>query len=340
MIQFEILSEEIKPMQNKTQITKYNISNLGKVIIPESNYILIPQIIKKRLYVILENNGNRRYSRLDYLVAENFLPIPEDPIRLIHIDDDLLNCREDNLMWLTKHDIIQQYIDLYQLDEDVALEETWRELETPIGLIEVSSFGQIRNIHDKQTIPLYKSHGYKVIYYIPKDSNNKETKILNVHRLVAEAFIPNPKNYDIVNHLDGDKSNNHIWNLEWANISMNTEHAFLLDKVDRYTEKQLHSTCKLIVDNKLTHVQISMITGVDRKTISDIVRGRRHSELMSQYKFPAKKWSKELSLRIIDCINEGYKGKEVLNKLNIPTTQSAISFYERTRRQYKDLIRI
>lgn len=51
-------------------------------------------------------------------------------------------------------------------------------------------------------------------------------KSVRIHRLVAESFIPNPKNLPQVNHIDGNKSNNNISNLEWCDNRTNTIHRF------------------------------------------------------------------------------------------------------------------
>lgn len=55
-----------------------------------------------------------------------------------------------------------------------------------------------------------------------------------IHRIVAELFIPNPKNYGIVNHKDGNKLNNHATNLEWCNNSQNSRHAHENGLVNTY----------------------------------------------------------------------------------------------------------
>ena len=64
-------------------------------------------------------------------------------------------------------------------------------------------------------------HGYNVI----KLSNNNKSYNCTVHRLVAETFIPNPNNLPYINHIDEDKTNNNIDNLEWCNHQQNIEHS-------------------------------------------------------------------------------------------------------------------
>ena len=65
--------------------------------------------------------------------------------------------------------------------------------------------------------PRTNPNGYKAV--------TLDTEQLSVHRLVALHFIPNPYHYPQVNHKDGDKSNNHVNNLEWVSAEANAQHA-------------------------------------------------------------------------------------------------------------------
>ena len=89
------------------------------------------------------------------------------------------------------------------------------------------------------------NNGYKTIML---RSNEGKAKIFRVHRLVAEAFVENPNNYPIINHIDGVKNNNHFSNLEWCTHSMNNKHAFdtkLKENKKSYTKDEEIEIIKL-----------------------------------------------------------------------------------------------
>ena len=99
----------------------------------------------------------------------------------------------------------------------------WREVKEYRNY-EVNQFGQIRHKIRKQILkPRSNNGGYQ---YVNFKINGKNTNFA-VHRIVANAFIPNPNGYTEINHKDYDKTNNCIENLEWVTSSQNKQHAYL-----------------------------------------------------------------------------------------------------------------
>lgn len=105
--------------------------------------------------------------------------------------------------------------------------EIWKDV--PDLPYEVSNFGVVRRKDGKYKYknrthikPYINSKGY---YCVNLYQNGKVHKYL-AHRLVGLAFIPNPNNYPIINHIDGNPLNNHESNLEWCTQSHNIKHAW------------------------------------------------------------------------------------------------------------------
>lgn len=98
--------------------------------------------------------------------------------------------------------------------------EQWKSIQGYDGEYSISSYGRVKSFKRNEPVILRQSRnqrGYKQVAL-----NSKTTK---VHRLVAEAFIPNPENKLQVNHKDSDKTNNHVDNLEWMTNLENFTHS-------------------------------------------------------------------------------------------------------------------
>ena len=115
--------------------------------------------------------------------------------------------------------------------------EEWRPIEGYEGLYEVSSYGRVRSLdrydsrnHFRRGRILKLSYD-TVGYLIVGLHSNGKAKTYLVHRLVAQAFIPNPDNLPEVNHIDEDKMNNRVDNLEMCNREYNSNFGTRNDRI-------------------------------------------------------------------------------------------------------------
>lgn len=101
--------------------------------------------------------------------------------------------------------------------------EKWKQIDGFCGMYEVSNHGNIRSVRTGKTMKLaVTKHGYNQISF----RTDGKKKNAFVHRLVAEAFIPNPEKKREVNHKNGIKTDNRAENLEWVSRGENQHHAY------------------------------------------------------------------------------------------------------------------
>lgn len=108
--------------------------------------------------------------------------------------------------------------------------EIWRDIPGYEGLYQISNYGRVKSLPKIRGRALVgerilKWHILNEYPYVILCSNGK-VKNIAIHRLVATAFIENPDNKPIINHIDGNKLNWDISNLEWSTYSENTIHAY------------------------------------------------------------------------------------------------------------------
>lgn len=129
-------------------------------------------------------------------------------------------------------------------------------------------------------------------------------KTIKLHRFVATMFIDNPENKEQVNHKNGIKDDNHVWNLEWVTNAENMKHARengLIKDItcgERvwchiYSKDQIRKVCEMLTQNK-SFDDIHKETGVARYTISDILAKRKWKQISCDYDFSNYHYGKDV----------------------------------------------
>lgn len=114
------------------------------------------------------------------------------------------------------------------------MNEEWKDIVGYEGLYQVSNLGRVRSIGSDKWHKgkiLKPSWDGKHNYLFIGLHKNRNVKQVYVHRLVAEAFMPNPDNLPCVNHKDEDKTNNRYDNLEWCTIKYNSNYGKAKEKM-------------------------------------------------------------------------------------------------------------
>ena len=141
------------------------------------------------------------------------------------------------------------------------MREIWKDVKGFEGIYQVSNYGRVkaytklikhsrvgymRRIKERFLSICDNGYGYKNVYFCV---NGKRT-VKYIHRLVAEAFLPNPQNYKEINHKDYNKENNFVENLEWCSRRQNIEHSLINMYIPRKKHKPSGTGYKYIYFRK------------------------------------------------------------------------------------------
>ena len=105
------------------------------------------------------------------------------------------------------------------------MREEWKELKESQGKYLISNYGRVKSLKSgrEKILKTRKTHDGYLRYSL---SFQGKAKTMRAHRLVAEYFIDNPFNKPTVNHIDGNKENNRVDNLEWSTLKEQMQHAY------------------------------------------------------------------------------------------------------------------
>ena len=127
------------------------------------------------------------------------------------------------------------------------MNEVWKNIDGYEGKYQISNLGRVKSLqrwsgtkyyNREQILNNYvnKKNGYVYVYL----TKNNKSKNIRLHKIVADAFIPNPNNLPQINHKDGNKQNNCFENLEWCSCSYNIK--------DMYRRHGKYENDKIIID--------------------------------------------------------------------------------------------
>ena len=157
--------------------------------------------------------------------------------------------------------------------------EIWKPIKYNVifdHLYEVSNKGNVRHPDGDRSLNTHIRNGYAAVSFYNSKANKKRT--VNVHRLVAGAFIENPEGKAYVNHKNGIKTDNNVENLEWVTASENTRHAL----ENKLINPRAIKVNQFTLDGELVNsfpsiIEAGKATGISEKHISSVCNGTRNT---------------------------------------------------------------
>ena len=224
--------------------TQYIICDDGVIYNTKTHKNLYGSKNNGYVHIQLMINEKPKTFALHRLLAEYFIPNPENKDVVHHIDGNQYNNSLDNLMWLTQQENsmiklkttpkIENTIPIFSKEE--IEQEIWKPFRDTF--YEVSNLGRFKNT---RTNKIYTGSQNKNSGYIRWNLNKQEVQ---AHRAVYEVFHPN-EIINVINHIDGNRANNRLKNLENITQSENVQKAYYETK----TKKTICVACYDLQDN-------------------------------------------------------------------------------------------
>ncbi len=178
----------------------------------------------------------------------------------------------------------------------------------------ITKCGKIFNRRGKSLKFQINVDGYYVVNLIKEGKKYHKRRA----RLLAQTFIENPLNLPMVNHIDYDRQNDDLSNLEWVTAKENSEKSHQLQphvykQRAKVTEDTVHKICSLIEEG-YRNVDITSILDLSTDTVKHIRRGNTWREVSSLYTLkPSTRGISEATVRwVCHKINDGLSNKEIL----------------------------
>ena len=154
--------------------------------------------------------------------------------------------------------------------------EIWKDILGYEGLYQVSNLGNVMSFWGKTPKLLRAGKSSSGYLFVILSNHNKSRKNFKIHRLVAQAFLPNPNNYPQVNHKDENPLNNNVSNLEFCTQQYNNQYGTRLERVSRALSKPVLQFDKngIFINEYPSIKDAARKTGVNQGDIVWVCRGK------------------------------------------------------------------